>query len=68
MCICKQNKFHHVHLYNKQGMDKAGRCIAQFENRGISEEKLCKSKTVVVMENTLRLITGTSVWYLPRYR
>lgn len=33
-------------------MGKAGRSIAQFENRAISEEKLCKSTTAVVMENS----------------
>lgn len=52
MYICKQNKFQHVRLYDEQDMAQAGRYTAQSENRGISEDKLCKSKTVVVMENT----------------
>lgn len=65
--ICKQNKFQHVHLYDEQDRDKPGRYIAQVENRGISEEKLCKSKLRWLWK-TIRLITGTSVWYLLGYR
>lgn len=45
MYLCKQNKFQHVDLYDEQDMDKAGRYVAQFENRGISEEKQSESKT-----------------------
>lgn len=43
MYICKQNKFQHIHLSNEQRMAKAGRHIVQFENGGVSEEKLCKT-------------------------
>lgn len=52
MYICKQNKFQRVHLYDEQDLAQAGRYTAQSENRGIAEEKLFKSETAVVMENT----------------